>query len=398
MKFTLSADGAQSVGQGIGSLFKAYALGPQMRQQAEQDAMKSAAELYYRRMMGDQASANAEKLRQEAALAADKLSLQQNALPTAMLELGLPTAKAADFKTRLETGQWGGQYAAPADGMGPTMPAPADDGTVAKLGQTLALMQRMYGTGSNVEMASKAALNEQTGRIRDQALAAVDNLDRMNRLNTLTKEGQTYTPFDAIGTTGYSVNKATGQGEGLDVLRKRFGEESGARVAKDRGAANASNASAGKYSAEARQTNLETNILEKTGSKPSSGAEGSEGALSSTILRTLQIPALDGKGRPVRNPITGELETQTDQEALKSFYTWAAGNSRKPTATAFAQWEAQGRPSGNKNPPPAQTPPKMDTQATAAALTKARKALAKGAPRDKVIERLRQNGIDPTGL
>jgi len=371
--------------------------GEAVRQKAQMDSERLLADTYYRNQLGNQAGANAEKLRHEAELAANKLGLQQNALPTAMLELGLPTAKAADFKTRLETGQWGGQYAAPADGVGPTMPAPADDDTVARLARNLALIQKMHSTGSNVEQASKAALNEQTGRIRDQAVANVGNLDMMNRLNTLAKEGQTYTPFDAIGTSGYSVNKATGQGEGLDVLRKLFGEESVARVARDRGAANASNASAGRSNAERDMTLAELNFLNTKGARPGTGAEGSEGALSSTVIRSLDIPMLDNKGRPVTDSF-GRTAMQTDQEALTAFYTWASENGRRPTATAFAQWEAQGRPGSNKNPAPAQPAGTMSTEARAVALTRAREAIARGAPRDKVIERLRQNGIDPTGL
>lgn len=352
MKFTLSADGAQAAGQGIGNIFKAYVLGPQMRQQAEQDAMKTASDIYYRRMAGDKYGAEAGKLGQET----EGLRLT-NTARTAPIDTTLPANLQTAFKLFQATGD------------------------------------------TNMERFANAGTALQTQNIRDQAVAAVDNLDRMNRLNTLAKPGESYMPFKAVGDTGGAIDQATGEGVVFDtVLRKLFGQESDAKVARDRGAANASNASASKYSAEADIERQKGERLRTTGALPRTGAEGSEGALSSTILRTLQIPALDEKGRPVRNPITGELETQTDQDALKSFYTWAAGNSRKPTATAFAQWEAQGRPSGNKNPPPAHTPPKMDTQATAAALTKAREALAKGAPRDKVIERLRQNGIDPTGL
>ena len=83
--------------------------------------------------------------------------------------------------------------------------------------------------------------------------------------------------------------------------------------------------------------------------------------MSSTVLRTLQVPEMDAKGRPVRNPVTGAQATITDQDALKSFYTWASENGKKPTATQFAQWEAQGRPGANKNPQPASGAPKIGT-------------------------------------
>jgi hypothetical protein len=303
MKFTLNADGAQSLGQGIGNMFKAYAMAPHLRQQAEQDAALKGAQIYHHNMSGNKSGTEAEGLR------------LTNTARTGPIDSNLPAALQTAYKLFQATGD------------------------------------------TNMERFANAGTAIQTQGIRDQAVANVNNLDTMNRLNTLAKPGDTYMPFDAIGTTGYSVNKATGQGEQLDVLRKLFGEKTAADVARDRGAANASNASAGKYTAEADIERQKADRLRTTGSLPGTGAEGSEGALSSTILNTLKVPALDAKGRPVRNPITGELETVVDLDAQKSFYQWADQNKRKPTATAFSQWEAQGRPGANKNPPPAAAQP-----------------------------------------
>lgn len=342
MKFTLDAGGAQAAGQGIGNIFKAYVMGPQVRQQAEQDTAAKLAQIYTNNMQGNKYGAEAEGLN------------MTNMARKAPIDSTLPANLQTAFKLFQATGD------------------------------------------NNMERFANAGTAIQTQGIRDQALTSLGDVGRMNQLNTLAKPGETYMPFKAVGDTGAAVDQATGQGAVFDeVLRKLFGEKNAAEVLRDKGAANSSNAAAGKYGADTRQTNIETGILEKTGAKPGAGREASEGALSSTILRTLQIPALDAKGRTVRNPITGEQETTTDLAAMTQFYGWLATEGRKPTATAFAQWEARGRPSANKSPAPAPATPKMDTSA---ALTKAREALAKGAPRDKVIERLRQNGIDPTGL
>lgn len=304
MKFTLDAGGAQAAGQGIGNLFKAYALGPQMRQQAEQESAKSAAELYYRQMAGNKYGAEAEGLR------------MTNTARQAPIDSTLPANLQTAYKLFQATGD------------------------------------------NNMQRFAQAGTELQTQGIRDQALAAVDNLDRMNRLNTLAKEGQTYEPFRAVGNTGGAINQATGQGIVSDaVLRKLFDDKNASEVLENKAQANSSNASAGKYTAEADIERQKADRLRTTGALPGTGAEGSEGALSSTILNTLKVPALDAKGRPVRNPITGELETVVDQDAQKSFYQWADQNKRKPTATAFSQWEAQGRPGANKNPPPAAAQP-----------------------------------------
>lgn len=287
--------------------------GEAVRQKAQQEQEQALADIYYRNMMGNQAGANAKKYEQEAT--------------------GLRLTNDARR-------------------------APIDPGLSRYMQDAVRLFQMTGDT--NMERFANAGTAIQTQGIRDQAVANVDNIDLMNRLNTLAKPGEAYMPFKAVGDTGGAIDQATGQGLVFDpVLRKLFGQESDAKVARDRGAANASNASASKYSAEADIERQKGERLRATGSLPGTGAEGSEGALSSTILRTLQVPALDDKGRPVRNPISGELETTTDQEALKRFYGWAAGNSRKPTATAFAQWEAAGRPGGDKNPQPSQAAPKI---------------------------------------
>lgn len=304
MKFTLDAGGAQTAGQGIGNLFKAYALGPQMRQQAEQEAAKSAADLYYRQMAGNKYGAEAE---------------------------GLSMTNSA-------------------------RKAPVDPSLSRYMQDAYKLFQATGDT--NAQNLAKAGTEVQTQGIRDQALANVGDLDMMNRLNALSKEGTTYKPFAAVGNTGGAINQATGQGIVSDaVLRELFGDKNASEIMENKAQANSANASAGKYTAEADIERQKADRLRTTGALPGTGAEGSEGALSSTILNTLRVPALDAKGRPVRNPITGELETVVDQDAQKSFYQWADQNKRKPTAAAFTQWEAQGRPGANKNPGSGQAQP-----------------------------------------
>lgn len=349
--FTINGTGALAAGQGIGNIFKAYALGDQYRQQGEMDGMTSVARI-------GQANAAARKYNADAALDEYKLGLQKDPLRTALIENQVPLDARPVIEKFFQSGSFGPSYDTPADGVGPVLPPPVDTNKLGTIARAIAAYDKAVGTGSNVQQMANAATELQTQGIRDQALAAVDNLDRMNRLNTLAKEGQTYEPFRAVGNTGGAINQATGQGIVSDaVLRKLFGDKNASEVFENKAQANSANASAGKYTAEADIERQKADRLRKTGSLPGTGAEGGEGALSSTILNTLKVPALDAKGRPVRNPITGELETVVDLEAQKSFYQWADQNKRKPTATAFSQWEAQGRPGANKNPPPAAAQP-----------------------------------------
>lgn len=346
MRTTLTRDPSEAwagAGRGIAGAVGALLQGESVRQRAQQEQEQLLAETYYRNMTGNRAGAEALKFGEEAT------------------GLGLTNAARQ---------------------------APIDPALSRYMQDAVRLFQLTGDT--NMERFANAGTAIQTQGLRDQALANVGDLDKMNRLNTLTRPGETYMPFSAVGNTGGAINQATGEGTVWDeALRSLFTEESGAQVARDRGAANASNAAAGR---------------------------SSEGALSSTILRTLQVPALDDKGRPVRNPITGEIQTQIDQAALARFYAWTSANGRRPTATAFAQWEAQGRPAAAASPATAQPAPTAGpaaaaprpgpvaapgagpTAARAAALESARQAIARGAPREQVIQRLRQHGIDPTGL
>lgn len=365
MRTTLTRDPSEAwagAGRGIAGAVGALLQGESVRQRAQQEQEQLLAETYYRNMTGNRAGAEALKFGEEAT--------------------GLRLTNAA-------------------------RQAPIDPALSRYMQDAVRLFQM---TGDpNMERFANAGTAIQTQGLRDQALGSVGNLDMMNRLNTLARPGETYMPFSAVGNTGGAINQATGEGTVWDeALRSLFTQESGAQVARDRGAANASNAAAGRSSAERQMTLAELAHLNTHGARPGTGAEASEGALSSTILRTLQVPALDDKGRLVRNPITGEMQTQIDQAALARFYAWTSANGRRPTATAFAQWEAQGRPAAATSPATAQPAPTAGpaaaapgagpTAARAAALESARQAIARGAPREQVIQRLRQNGIDPTGL
>lgn len=340
MKFTLDAGGAQAAGQGIGSLFKAYALGPMYRQQAEMDAATKSASAYANNMQGNKLGSEAE---------ANSFTLDQRR--------GVDANIAAN---------------------------PAMTPYERLMHTTFKL------TGdTNAERVAKAGTEFQTQGLRDRAAAAPD-VDSMNRLISVVAD-KPYMPFDNVGNTGQTINKATGAAGAMNpVLAKLYDLV-------ERAKANENNAQAGNAGASAALTNEKRAYLKENKSLPGSGAEGSEGALSSTILDTIKIPVLNAKGKEVRNPITGAPEYARDPEALKAFYGWVANEKRRPTATAFAQWEAQGRPGNNKSPAAAPAAPKIDDTARDA-LAKARAAIANGAPRDKVLERLKQNGINPAGL
>jgi hypothetical protein len=161
MKFRMSQQGAQSANQGIRGIFSALAQAPMLRDQAEMESALRTAQTYNANQSGNLHGAKAEQ---------EQYTLGRRK--------AMPTDIAAD--------------------------SPAMD--IAKF---------VFGnTGdTNAENVSKALLNAQTYGIRNQAVDNVDSVESMNKLNVLAKPGETYMPFDAVGTTGRAMNKATGLGK-----------------------------------------------------------------------------------------------------------------------------------------------------------------------------------------
>lgn len=183
MKFTIG-DGTQTA-EGIRGIFQALTKAPLLRQEAEQMTGLRNAQTYNASMAGNKSGAEAES---------ERYTLRQRK--------AVPDVIAAD----------------------PSMSA------------YMKTAHQLFGlTGdTNMERFAKAAGEAQTQGIRDQAVANVDNLDRMNRYNTLAKPGETYEPFDNIGNTGTVFNKATGAGSvASSTLDKLFGDESRSKTAEN---------------------------------------------------------------------------------------------------------------------------------------------------------------------
>jgi hypothetical protein len=303
MKFTLNADGAQAMGQGIGNLFKAYALGPQMRQQAEQEAAKSAADLYYRQMAGNKYGAEAEGLR------------MTNTARQAPIDSTLPANLQTAYKLFQATGD------------------------------------------NNMQRFAQAGTELQTQGIRDQAVANVNNLDTMNRLNTLAKPGDTYMPFDNVGTSGYSLNKATGaQVEANPVIAKLFQQVEGSLANQRNAAAGASGAAAGLSNA--RRERVVSGL-----DKPVTIVDDETGQASVTALptrgdpRTIGVAPVKGTGvdatnAKTRNAIIAAIEKE--QPGLDDAAFAAEVEKR------LARRGLSG--TGNKNPAPNASAPKIPSQ------------------------------------
>lgn len=380
MKFTLDAGGAQAAGQGIGSLFKAYALGPQMRQQAEIEGMGNMAKI-------GQAQATARYANARAGLDENQLTHQQDPMNSVLLQLGLPTNLAPAFKSKLATGNFGGGYDTPAvDGMGPTMPAPADDKTMADMGRWMSLLQRTTAAGSNVSQSADAGLKEQQMRQIEQVAS---NPAMAGAVGTAQAAGHGRPLFNPTGNTGQSVQNMTGAaGPVNDVLAKLFQLGEGAQANQRNAAAGASGASAGL--ANARKERV-VGGYDKTHDL----VDEDTGAATVTRFPTGGPPVSIGVA-----PSKGTGEAATNAKArnavIAAIEREQPGIEPEAFAAEFDKRMAR-RTGGNKSPALAPAGAKINAPASDA-IAKARAAIASGAPRDQVIERLKQNGINPAGL
>lgn len=339
MKFTLDAGGAQAAGQGIGNLFKAYVLGPQYRQQAEQDAMKSASDIYYRRMAGDKYGAEAEGLR------------MTNNARTAPIDTTLPANLQTAFKLFQATGD------------------------------------------NNMERFAKAGTELQTQGIRDQAVTNVSNLDLMNRLNTLAKPGDTYEPFKNVGETGYSVNQATGQQvEAAPVIAKIFQQVQGALANQRNAAAGASGAAANLSNA--RRARVESGLDKLVTVQDEDGAATIVAVPTKGDMRTVGTAVPKGTGVDATNAKTRNAIIAAVERDL-------SGADEATIAAEVEKRLARRGMGANKNPAPAPGQPKIQLpQGYTAdrALSEAKAAIAAGKDRSAVIQRLRDMGVEPKGL
>lgn len=182
------------VQQGIGSIFKALAQAPVLEQQMREQAALRNAQTYHANMTGNKAGAEA---------AREEYTLGQRQ--------GVDSMIAAD----------------------PSM---------EPFRKYQLLAYKFAGPGKMNDFAN-AGTEFQTQDIRGQAVANVDDLDKMNRLNTLAKPGATYEPLANIGNTGTVFNKATGDASvASSVLEKWFGNESRSKAAENYASAERSKA------------------------------------------------------------------------------------------------------------------------------------------------------------
>lgn len=378
MNFAIQADGAAAAGQGIGNLFKAMALGDMYRQNAYDKSALNAAH------MGAY-QAQAEKLLSEAGLNKHRLALQQDPLTDVMIQNQVPLNKRGLVEQFMQTGSFGPSYETPADGVGPVPQAPIPADTMSLIARGLSLYNRTIGTNSKVDDMAKAG-NIERGMTDRQGI--IDGKLQALPVSQAYFATSGKAPFDDVGTTGYAINGLTGGiSEGNGVLARLFGNQQNALTNQRNAAADASSASASLSNA--RRDRATAGL-----DKPVTIVDEDTG--QATVVT---LPTAGGTNSIGVAPPKGSSVDATNAKARNAII--AAVEKELPGATEqeiSAEVDKRlARRGMNKNPAPAANSPKIPGK-DAAALDKARAAIASGAPREAVIKRLKDNGIDTTGL
>lgn len=336
MNFTIDGNGgALAAGQGLANMFKAAALAPMYRQNAQQDAMLRSAQVYNQTMSGNKAGTEAELL-------ALKLGLQRDPLKTVMLEQQVPLDRRAAIETFINTGSFGPSYDVPADGVGPVQPAPVDPAKMSNIARSIALFNKTLGVGGKVDDMAQAADIEQ--KARDRA-AVIQNpaLALPTAQAFYATSGKA--PFDNVGNTGFSLNALTGgQFEANPVLAKLFGDAEVALTNQRNAAAGASGASAGLSNA--RRDRVVSGL-----DKPVTIVDDETGQATVTAIptrgetRTIGVAPAKGSGVDATNAKTRNAIIAAVEKDYPSY------TEEQITAEVNKRLARRGiGPSGNKNP------------------------------------------------
>jgi len=403
MKFSLDGGGADSVVKGLSNAFMAAAMAPQIREQAMGKAALQDASAYAHNMSGNKSGAQAEQ---------EQFTLDQR------------------------------------NGVDNLMSDPALKPYMKNMLQAFKL------TGdTNADRVAKAGTEFQTQGLRDNAQGSMDDVDQMNKYISIAGN-KAYEPFANIGTTGSVYNKATGDGKvASDVLNRLFGNKTNSEIGENNAQASNARASASQHNASTDKIRSEIGGVDGVPGKAPTTAQRKANEevdaaraflkdvpreaiatvmnksefdmtpqdkdLLARIKKARQakfgesgVPAefneMLGMDRSIVDDLAGQLQNPKQSEGgviAKLFGTKSKPMSEEeiiksvtknlpPAERAQISSYVAAAKAKTKNPATAQSGANMQNDL----LEQARAAIVKGAPREKVIERLRQKGIDPAGL
>jgi hypothetical protein len=411
MKFALSERGANSMVSGISQALQAAAMAPFQREMAEHKASLTNAQIYSNNMSGNKSGAQAES---------ERFTLDQRR------------------------------------GVDDMMKDPALKPYVKNMLTAFKL------TGdTNMDRFAKAGQTFQSMGYTDDAADNLTDPTKMNQLISIAN-GSTYMPHRDVGTTGYAIDQGTGKITAQNpVLTNLFGRKVNSEISENNASAYNSTQSGKHHIASAEKVRKETPGADGSVGKPLTNAQLRENEtvqaardylqnvpreIIATVMNKAEFdltPAdkdLLARVKKARMSKYGEDSVPAELsdmlgldrqvvEALANDLANPPREKKKPilpvigrifesesydvplTERQIIERTKQILPEADRNNMdayvaaaksrqnlPATSTVKNDSKVVNPSLQKAREAIASGAPREAVIQRLKDNGIDPTGL
>lgn len=249
---------ALALGNGIGKLFQAAAMGDSTRQKAYEDALSQQAMIGQRNSQIRLHDAQTGLATANAGIAQNQLASQtpDSILQAVMGMQGMTDQSARPaIAERLATGQWGGNYApvAPVDNVGPMMPPPVNDVGLANIARAMGVAQRAQASKSNVLQESGAGLNLQRQQQGEGVMNGTMDPALVQTAQAVMAGRPYVTPVS--GNSGQTIGPGGVPGPVNDVLARIFGANAGSKLGLDSARVGAANAAAGASGASAGASN-----------------------------------------------------------------------------------------------------------------------------------------------
>jgi len=347
--------GGQQMADGIGNLFRSFAMAPMYQAQAAEEA---AAAEDKRRLMDAQATA------QRSAAAAHDASVGKTLAETAIKNNELATLEGRPNMLKLMAASRAGVSVPEFDAalsettngapmVGPAFLSPPIEG-VGPSGRTANLQEvisSLYAPAMstpadkmNFDQLAQARGHYQDQGVLDQAVAAANGGDYMRSSALSAVRGKKeFTPFAAVGNTGTALNQITGaQPVTNQAMATLFNNEGLAKIGADNARAGASKASAAASYASAAKTNQDRAM----------GARGvlrdTEQGLALINPQTGAVSFVNGPdGKPLTKAATPAKALPTS--AANGLLTNVQNLKRAETALKLINGETVGDVSGDPN-------------------------------------------------
>jgi hypothetical protein len=215
-------------------------------------------------------------------------------LGSALLTNGIPTTEAGAVGDYLKTGQLGGKYRAPADGMGPVAPAPDWMDKLGAVARSVGTVQGALTVGDkSIDSVAKAEALRREGQLSDQIIAGKADPTRVAQA-TYAVSGKAPYDFKEFGTG----NNLTGTVDDQGGPAVRFGQYRQAETGNAQAGARAHDASTVASLAAAEQHRAGT---AEARARTNEITNGPKGVLVQTDNGPVFADPRSGKSVPVQN-------------------------------------------------------------------------------------------------